>query len=887
MNHPNDHSPNSPAPGGDNRGSGAELEARLVAWIAGEASPFEIAELERLVREQPALAVLKRRLETVHGLVADAAKPDREPLRLAPERRAKLLAALGAPNPESAATAPAKNSAASKPASAVVVPFAAQRKKKRQERAWIFGVAACLAFGTFFAVFTNLGSMHSGSLADVAALQEKKAKFERAREASQNRAVAAPEPKQRGDVRPTFDFASHESALAEPAPTVAYDANGDSVGVLSPFEVKAESDTGYRASNTLAGTRLNSSLRDVSSAITVTTPEFLKDVGAADSVPVGIDQLGKQRRDLPNVTWGAGAPPPAGEPAPMQEREAQTGGIATGGKSGPADDDGIVVLAPFAVSSDRGAANAKDEDRAAPKIRQVAGAEHERKELGLAEPPDAPNPAGRIRGLDGIAAASAPAKPVVSADKKSDAPKTVLAGAADQPLPRPVAPLPPPAAELSAAQDPFSTFSLHVGDVSFRLAQKALAAGSLPDPATIRAEEFYNAFNYGDAAPAPAEKVGCRLEQAAHPSLQQRNLVRIAVKVPSTGRGAGTPLRLTVLLDTSGSMEREDRAATVRAALRSLISLLGANDRLTLIGFSRQPRLLAEAVPGDRAAAALAQLGAIPSDGGTNLEEALKLGRELALRHFAAAAQNRLVVLTDGAANLGNADPAALSALVEKLRAERIAFDACGVGLDGLDDTMLEALTRRGDGRYTVLDSPAAADAGFARQLAGAFRPAAANVKLQVRFNPARVGRYRLLGFEKHRLRTEDFRNDAVDAAELAADEAAVAVYQIEALPQGEGELGDVFVRFRDTATGTMVERSWTMTYDAHAPAFDRAPAAVQLAGTAALFAELLRDRPADLAERLDELAPVVNSLRGKFPAEPRVQQFAVMFDQARRLARR
>ena len=39
-----------------------------------------------------------------------------------------------------------------------------------------------------------------------------------------------------------------------------------------------------------------------------------------------------------------------------------------------------------------------------------------------------------------------------------------------------------------------------------------------------------------------------------------------------------------------------------------------------------------------------------------------------------------------------------------------MAFDACGVGMEGIDDTMLEALTRKGDGRYYVINSPAEAN---------------------------------------------------------------------------------------------------------------------------------------------------------------------------------
>ncbi len=157
-------------------------------------------------------------------------------------------------------------------------------------------------------------------------------------------------------------------------------------------------------------------------------------------------------------------------------------------------------------------------------------------------------------------------------------------------------------------------------------------------------------------------------------------------------------------------------------------------------------------------------------------------------------------------------------------------------------------------------------------------------MKLQVRFNPARVGRYRLVGFEKHRLREEDFRNDAVDAAEISSEEAAVAVYEIEALPQGEGELGEVFVRFRDAAAKTMVEHSWTLPYEARAAAFDRASPGLQLAGTAASLAEILRGGPAGDRVDLDALAPIVNALRARRPNDKRIQNLATMFEQMRRM---
>ena len=54
---------------------------------------------------------------------------------------------------------------------------------------------------------------------------------------------------------------------------------------------------------------------------------------------------------------------------------------------------------------------------------------------------------------------------------------------------------------------------------------------------------------------------------------------------------------------------------------------------------------------------------------------------------------------------------------------------------------------------------------------------------------------HKLLGFEKHRLKKEDFRNDKVDAAEMAAAEAGVAVYQVQVKPEVGPWVGGVRLR--------------------------------------------------------------------------------------------
>lgn len=156
---------------------------------------------------------------------------------------------------------------------------------------------------------------------------------------------------------------------------------------------------------------------------------------------------------------------------------------------------------------------------------------------------------------------------------------------------------------------------------------------------------------------------------------------------------------------------------------------------------------------------------------------------------------------------------------------------------------------------------------------------------MQVEFNPKRVGHYKLLGFEKHILKKEDFRNDKVDAAEMAAAEAGVAMYQFEAKPDGEGDVGSVSVRFLDLSTGQMIENRWPIPYEADAPRPDQAAPSLRIAVSAALLAAKLRGEPQGEAVDLQALSHLMSGLPQQNRNDSRVQQLQQMIEQARQLS--
>ena len=196
----------------------------------------------------------------------------------------------------------------------------------------------------------------------------------------------------------------------------------------------------------------------------------------------------------------------------------------------------------------------------------------------------------------------------------------------------------------------------------------------------------------------------------------------------------------------------------------------------------------------------------------------MRLAYETARRHYLADGLNRVVLLTDGAANLGTVDPESLKQTVEAQRKQGIALDCFGIGWEDFNDDLLELLSSNGGGRYAFLNSPEEVAKEFAAKLAGALQIAAADVKVQVEFNPDRVISYRQIGYAKHQLTKEQFRDNSVAAGEIAAQEAGNALYTIETKPDGEGPIATVHVRYRIPGTQDYREHSWDVAYHGHAP---------------------------------------------------------------------
>ena len=110
----------------------------------------------------------------------------------------------------------------------------------------------------------------------------------------------------------------------------------------------------------------------------------------------------------------------------------------------------------------------------------------------------------------------------------------------------------------------------------------------------------------------------------------------------------------------------------------------------------------------------------------------------------------------------------------------------------------MEALADHGNGNYSYLDSIDEARKVLVDEAGGTLVTVARDVKIQVEFNPRRVGSYRLIGYENRMLETEDFADDEKDAGEIGAGHTVTALYEITAPANVESAAPGGALKYQD-----------------------------------------------------------------------------------------
>lgn len=417
---------------------------------------------------------------------------------------------------------------------------------------------------------------------------------------------------------------------------------------------------------------------------------------------------------------------------------------------------------------------------------------------------------------------------------------------------------------VAAATDPLSTFALDVDTGSYSVARRWLDEGTLPPRESVRPEEYVNAFRYDYDEPRSGLEL--TIDGGPSPFEEGNLLVRIGVQGEVVDDRDREPAALTFVVDTSGSMDRDDRLGLVKTSLSILVEALDDDDTVAIVTYDDNSGVVLEPTSARDRDEILDAIDRLRPGGSTNLEAGLREGYALAGDAYRPDGVNRVVLASDGVANVGITDPEQLARMIRDDAGRGINLVTVGFGMGNFNDVTMEQLADRGDGFYAYVDTEDEAERLFEDELTSTLLTIAKDAKIQIEFDPEIVKSYRLIGFENRGVLDSEFRNDSIDAGDLGAGHQVTALYEIE-LERGvslddRGDIGEVFLRWEGPEDSEVIEIDDDIDLRDVGESWDETRSDFQLATVVAVFAELMRDNPyaddvdiSDLIGEVDRLA--------------------------------
>ncbi len=212
----------------------------------------------------------------------------------------------------------------------------------------------------------------------------------------------------------------------------------------------------------------------------------------------------------------------------------------------------------------------------------------------------------------------------------------------------------------------------------------------------------------GSAPAALASKVKMDVGMAStqmEANKKQLGYIRVGLTGFDLGGGSRTPVNVAIVIDRSGSMQGE-KIAKAREAAVLAVDRLNADDIVSVVAYNDTVSVLVPATKASDKDAIRSGIERLSAGGSTALFAGVSKGAEEVRKFISNNRVNRVILISDGLANVGPSSTGALADLGASLAKERISVTTIGLGLDYNEDLMTQ-LARKSDGNSGFAQSSA------------------------------------------------------------------------------------------------------------------------------------------------------------------------------------
>jgi Ca-activated chloride channel family protein len=270
-------------------------------------------------------------------------------------------------------------------------------------------------------------------------------------------------------------------------------------------------------------------------------------------------------------------------------------------------------------------------------------------------------------------------------------------------------------------------------DASKSYSRAVINRGAIVPAESVRVHEYLN--YYDQRFPEPIDQplgLDLRLGNPRIPTSGGEVWLQIGLQARGSENESRTPLNLALVLDCSGSMGDRGKMAYLKQSLMVFLESLQPDDLVAIVAYSDSAWVVRKAQPVGDGAWIRRTIERLVPGGSTNLHDGMMLGFEEVDRNFDVRRNNRVILLTDGIANVGVIDPDRIAAEALSYNQDGIYLSTIGLGLD-MNDQLLSTLARQGRGAYHFVDSAQEMDKVFRVEVEGLVERVANDVWVSIK----------------------------------------------------------------------------------------------------------------------------------------------------------
>jgi Ca-activated chloride channel family protein len=405
---------------------------------------------------------------------------------------------------------------------------------------------------------------------------------------------------------------------------------------------------------------------------------------------------------------------------------------------------------------------------------------------------------------------------------------------------------------VTATNKTQTEFSMRIDKASYSNVRRFINQGTQVPIDAVRIDEMLNYFNFNYQEPPGNKIFNIETHISDCPWNSQYRLLYLNLSAKKLNLDHVPPSNLVFLIDVSGSMDLPNRLPLLKQAFQLLVKNLRKQDTVSIVTYGGTVGVWLQPTSGGHKKIITKAIEALNASGDTPGEAAIRLAYKLAENNFIKNGNNRIILATDGDFNVGQNNEADLEDLISKEKQSGVYLTCLGVGMGNYKDSKIEVLSKKGNGNFAYIDDIREAEKVLVTEFTQTMYSVASNVHINVKFDPAYVAKYRLIGYDNKKSTIAE-KNYELEGGEIGSGSGNTVILEIlptklDSTPSKPINIADFQIHFRlpDDSTEKIIRYPCPDNY----VVFDSLNKDLQFATAVAMFGLKLKESkyfPADI----------------------------------------